>query len=114
MRESYPRGHKNLLDYFWAGEAPDIGEYKTKSKDKIRTVSYRWMKDVPLNDTHPDILVTVVYVKEMDAKGNIVYRGSWVTDLKVEFNNICQFVRAARYNAPYKIEQLREERFIAH
>jgi Transposase DDE domain len=96
------KGHKNLLDYFWAGEAPDIGEYKTKSKDKTRTVSYRWMKDVPLNDTHPDILVTVVYVKETDAKGNIVYRGSWVTDLKVEVNNICQFVRAARCR--WKIE----------
>ncbi len=54
------KGHKNLLEYFWAGEAPDIGEYEAKSKDKTKTLSYRWMKDVPLNDTHPDILVTVV------------------------------------------------------
>ena len=96
------KGHKHLWDYFWAGEAPDIGEYQTKSKDKTRMISYRWMKDVPLNDTHPDILVTVVYVKETDAKGNIVYVGSWVTDLKVGTNNICQFVKAARCR--WKIE----------
>ncbi len=96
------KGHKNLWDYFWAGEAPDIGEYKTKSQDKTKTVSYRWMKDVPLNDTHPDILVTVVHVKETDANGNTVYLGSWVTDLKVDAHNICQFVKAARCR--WKIE----------
>ena len=90
------------MEYFWAGEAPDIGECEAKYKDKTKTLSYRWMKDVPLNDTHPDILVTVVYVKETDTKGKIVYKGSWVTDLKVDVNNICQFVKAARCR--WKIE----------
>lgn len=96
------KGHKSLLEYFWAGESPDIGGYKATSKDKTRTLEYRWMKDVPLNDTHPDILVTVVYVKETDTKGKIVYVGSWITDLTVSPNNICEFVKAARCR--WKIE----------
>jgi len=96
------KGHKSLMEYFWAGVAPDIGEYETKSKDKTKTISYRWMKDVPLNDSHPDILVTVVYVKEKDAKGNTIYVGSWITDLKVDINNICKIVKAARCR--WKIE----------
>ncbi len=95
-------GHKNLLNYFWAGEAPDIEEYKAKSKDKTKTISYRWMKDVPLNDAHPDILVIVVHVKETDAKGAIVYKGSWITNSKINIHNICQFVKAAR--GRWKIE----------
>jgi Transposase DDE domain len=96
------KGHKYLWDYFWAGEAADIEEYETQSKDKTRTVHYRWMEGVPLNDTHPDILVTVVRVKETDKRGNIVYVGSWVTDLKVDLKNICQFVKTARCR--WKIE----------
>jgi len=60
------------------------------------------MKDVPLNDAHPDILVSVVHVKETDAKGSIAYKGSWITDLKINVYDICQFVKAARCR--WKIE----------
>jgi hypothetical protein len=100
------KGHKHLFEHFWAGEGEDIGEYTTtelsKNKKQRSHVSYRWMHTVPLNDTHPDILVTVVYYKVTDEKDKIVYKGSWVTDLEVSSENVHQFVKAARCR--WKIE----------
>jgi hypothetical protein len=96
------KGNKSLFEYFWAGTAPDIEEYETHSPDKAKTLRYRWMHKVPLNDEHPDRLVTVVHVEETDTEGKRVYLGSWITDLSVTKANVCQFVKAARCR--WKIE----------
>jgi hypothetical protein len=91
--------HKALWEYFWAGESPDVTEFTDISEGIERT--YRFMGNVPLNDTHPDLLVTAIYLTETNKKGEITH-WSWVTNLKVSRQNIKRVVDVAR--ARFKIE----------
>jgi hypothetical protein len=91
--------HKALYEYFWAGEGPDITEFTDTSQGVVR--KYRFMDNVPLNDSHLDLLVTVVYFEETDKNGQTTSWG-WVTDLKVTKNNVRRFVNGAR--SRFKIE----------
>ncbi len=59
------------------------------------------MSDVPLNDTHSDKLVNVVFYEEINAKGK-KNQWLWVTDLKVTLENIREIVAIGR--ARWKIE----------
>jgi len=76
--------HKSLMEYFWAGKEPDIFEHSEEMKGVKKR--YRYMKNVPLNDSHPDILVTVVYYEETDKNG-IIRKWVWVTNLDVNKEN---------------------------
>lgn len=92
--------HKNLYDYFWAGEGDDVVEL-TCTRDHVIN-RYRFMKKVPLNDTHPDLNVTVIYNSETHQKTGITVNRMWVTDLSVTTENVATIVKGARTR--WKIE----------
>jgi hypothetical protein len=93
------KDHKNLCEYFWAGEGSDIFEF-TEAVAGVQK-RYRYMKNVPLNDTHPDILVTVVYYEQIDKKGKMT-KWIWVTNLEITEGNFKNIVEGGR--ARWKIE----------
>ncbi len=91
--------HKYLYDWFWKAETPDVTEFEETDGKVYRC--YRFMANVPLNDSRSDKLVNVVYFKEINAKG-IKREWVWVTDLNVTRQNVKDIVRAGR--ARWKIE----------
>lgn len=50
--------------------------------DKSTTHQVEWVNDIPLNDSHPDLLVNFLRYKETTAKGK-VQKFSWVTDTPI-------------------------------
>jgi hypothetical protein len=91
--------HQALYEYFWTGEHPDVTEFTDISHGITGT--YRFMDNVPLNDSHLDLLVTVIHLKETDEKGKTT-NWCWVTNLKVSAKNIKKVVKVAR--SRFKIE----------
>lgn len=93
------KDHKYLYEWFWKAESPDVTEFEeTESKVQKR---YRFMRDVPLNDSRSDKLVNVVFYEEIDAKGKKT-QWLWVTDLEVTLEKIREIVAIGR--ARWKIE----------
>lgn len=93
------KDHKYLYDWFWKAESPDVSEFE-ETVGKVHK-RYRFMENVPLNDSRSDKLVNVVFYEEIDAKG-IKRKWLWVTDLSVTRENVKEIVKAGR--ARWKIE----------
>lgn len=91
--------HKALNDYFWAATSPDVTDFTDTSQGITRR--YRFMEHVPLNDAHPDLLVTVIYYEEVNKKQETI-KWTWVTDLEVTAQNVSRIVKGARTR--FKIE----------
>jgi len=92
--------HKYLYDYFFAGDGSDIGEFTKEAKDKSAT--YRFMNDVPLNDSNHDILVNVLYYSERDHKKGKTTKWVWVTDIEITKDNATSIMKGGR--ARWKVE----------
>jgi hypothetical protein len=93
------KDHKYLYDWFWKAEVPDMTEFEERT-GKVHK-RYRFMENVPLNDSRSEKLVNVIFYEEIDAKGK-KRCWLWVTDLKVTKENVRQIVKAGR--ARWKIE----------
>jgi hypothetical protein len=65
------------------------------------TRQYRYLNPVPLNQSHPDLLVNDLEYHELK-EGKTTYHGSWITDLELTPNNVYQVRRAGRTR--WKIE----------
>jgi len=61
-----------------------------------------FLHGVPLNDSHPDLLVNFLDYSEYDQDGNRVKYFSWITDLRITKGNAPWLVRGGR--ARWKIE----------
>jgi hypothetical protein len=79
------KDHKHLYDYFWKAEELDMVEFKETIKGVQKR--YRYMSNVPLNDSHPDLLVNVVFYEEIDKK-NVKHQWLWVTNLELTDHKI--------------------------
>jgi len=62
---------------------------------------FRWLSGVPLNDSHPNLLVNFLEYWEVSAAGKIQYF-SWVTDLALTEDSVWFVMRGGR--ARWKIE----------
>ena len=93
------KDHKYLYDWFWKGETPDVREFE-ETVDGVHK-RYRYMENVPLNESRSEKLVNAIYYEETDTEG-IKRRWLWVTDLKVTRQTIKEIVKGGR--ARWKIE----------
>lgn len=70
-------------------------------KRKGKQGRYRWVKQVQLNASHPDLLVNVLEYWETDATGKTTH-WAWVTDLTLNHKTVKRIMRAGR--ARWKVE----------
>jgi hypothetical protein len=56
---------------------------------------FRWLKQTPLNEANPDVLVNLVEYWAIRG-GAVVYANSWVTDLQVTADSVWQLMRGGR------------------
>jgi hypothetical protein len=96
-----PGDHKVLFE--WVNELHQLGEGDTfeYTDQKNRRHWYRWVNQVPLNGTKDADHVNF-FEYHLIKNGKITYRNSWVTDKRIDKNNIETLVKGGR--ARWKIE----------
>lgn len=70
-------------------------------KDRKTMHFFRYLNQVPLNKSNPDLLVNVLEYHQID-KNEKITRFSWVTDIEITDENVYKLMRAGR--ARWKIE----------
>ena len=96
-----PTDHKVLFQ--WVDDLDKLGQagHMKLTDDKGRHHIYRWVNQVPLNDTRDaDQVNFIEYWLQVDQK--ITHHNSWVTDLTVDKGNVVELVQGGR--ARWKIE----------
>lgn len=98
-----PGDHKYLFAQLQ--QATDEGmasEVRSLDPDNRSTAHFfRYLNNVPLNKSNPDILVNVLEYQQID-KNEKITRFSWITDTEITDDNIYQLMRGGR--ARWKIE----------
>jgi len=94
-----PGDHKSLFNQLKA-DAETQAYMQTDAKSHRHY--FRYLNDVSLNATQPDLKVNFLEYTETDASGKQVYHSSWVTDFILSTENLMKIMRAGR--ARWKIE----------
>jgi hypothetical protein len=97
-----PTDHKLLFE--WVNELSqlDAGGCLEFSDHKGRRHRYQWVNQVPLNGSKDADLVNFFQYQLVAKSGKVTYKNSWVTDIKVDENNVVNLVKGGR--ARWKIE----------
>ena len=93
-----PGDHKHLFSLL---ENSDEAVYHELKDDKGSLHQFRFLNDVPLNKSHPELLVNVLEYRETTSKGTEI-NFSWVTNIRVTSKNAYELMRGGR--ARWKIE----------
>ena len=96
-----PASHKTLYEWLAGVEVPQRVVARKRGKTRV-THTYRWMEAVPLRDGDDAMTVNWLEIAIVDAKGNVTYRNSFITDLPVNAENVADLAAAGR--ARWKIE----------
>lgn len=95
--------HVSLVEVVDEMERQGKVQYFSYTDKKGSNHRFRFVNGVPLNKTHPDLLVNYLEYVETDSKGNLKYHNSWVTSLPLKNYMYCMKVmRGGR--AKWKIE----------
>jgi len=102
--------HKFMYEYFRAGSGEDICEFEDSyikpapaTHKQIRMHGkYRFMNNVPLNDSNDDLRVNVLEYKEEDPRTKKVTTWVWVTDIELTKSVAKQIMKGGR--ARWRIE----------
>src|SRR5207245_560156 len=71
------------------------GEFSFVDKEGIGH-KFRYVNDIPLNDTHADFKVNFVEYWEIDVNGRTTYHNSWITDIWITQTNAYDIARGGR------------------
>lgn len=97
-----PGGNKALFDTLQERlQQGQTTEWEVTDEGKKLTQGYRICRDVPLNNSHPDLCVNTLEYWEIDAKGK-ERLWCWITNLEPNKENAEEFMRAGR--SRWKIE----------
>jgi hypothetical protein len=96
-----PDSHKTLYEYLTGVEIASLS--KSVKRGKLRaTHAWRWMNAVPIRDGEDALMVNWLELTIRNAKGEITYRNSFVSDLPIDAGNVEAMADAGR--ARWKIE----------
>jgi len=95
-----PKDHKSLFEFVEGADRLGSLEKVELQKDE-KTHKFRFINDVPLNDSHPNLKVNFLEYWETDSKGKTQHF-SWVTDITLTKNNVFLVMKGGR--ARWKIE----------
>ncbi len=60
-------------------------EFQILGDDKILR-GYRWINEIPLNKSHPDLLAN--FLDYWEIREGKEFNFSWITDIKLKANNV--------------------------
>lgn len=96
-----PDSHKTLTEYLTGVELPSRSAQVRQGKQRATHV-WRWMTDIPIRDGKDALKVNWLELVIKNAKGEVTYRNSFVTDLPVNADTVADLASAGR--ARWKIE----------
>jgi hypothetical protein len=64
--------------------------------DQGRTQKFRYVNDVPLNDSHKELKVNFLEYWEIDEDGKTLYHNTWITDIGITQTNCYKIARGGR------------------
>lgn len=97
-----PNDHTVLFEWVEDMMSLDAGHFLEFVDTKKRRHLYQWVNQVPLNGTKDADDVNFLQYQIIARDGKIVYKNSWVTDIRIDSENIVELVKAARCR--WKIE----------
>jgi hypothetical protein len=98
-----PKDHTELFARVdTALEAGTLGTYHYTDRKTGTIHCYHWLNQVPLNASHPDLLVNFLEYWEIDSKLVEQYYNSWVTHIPCRRNTVERIQRGGR--ARWKVE----------
>ena len=92
-----PDGNKALFEFLKGAQLQEhihIGDE--------RTYKIRFINDVPLNESHNDLMVNFIELSVYDKKNDLEYHNSWITDISITICNAYRLCQGGR--AKWKIE----------
>ena len=94
-----PASHKTLHEYLDGIRLP---VRRAASGTRRRIHRYRWMTDLPIRDGDDALRVNWLEIASARPDGTVTYRGTFVTSLDVDRDNVAELADCAR--ARWKIE----------
>ena len=96
-----PSSHPLIQEYLTGAGLPVLEQAVKRGKQRF-VHRYRWLHDVPLRDGRDALRVNWFEIEIINARGEITYRNSFVTDLPVGPDNVVELAACGR--ARWKIE----------
>jgi hypothetical protein len=96
-----PDSHKTLYEYLTGVEIACLSKPVKRGKQRA-THAWRWLNAVPIRDGEDALMVNWLELTIRNAKGEIAYRNSFVTDLPIDASRVEGMADAGR--ARWKIE----------
>jgi len=96
-----PASHQTIQEYLTGIDLDEHVERVKRGKQRI-THRYRWLLDVPLRADAEALAVNWLQIEILNAKGEVSYRNSFITDLPVEVSTVAELAACGR--ARWKIE----------
>jgi len=96
-----PSSHPLIQEYLAGIDLPILEETVKRGKQRV-THRYRWLCDVPIRDGKDALRVNWFQIEIINAKGEVTYRNSFVTDLPVGPGTVADLAACGR--ARWKIE----------
>lgn len=96
-----PDSHKTLYEYLTGVEMAGLSKPVKRGKQRA-THAWRWLNAVPIRDGEDALMVNWLELTIRNAKGEITYRNSFVTDLPIDASRVEGMADAGR--ARWKIE----------
>jgi hypothetical protein len=98
-----PDGNKFLFDWLegfdWSGDlskrVESQGEFSFVD-EQGRTHKFRFVNQMPLNDTHKDLKVNFLEYREISKEGKTLYHNTWITDIEITELNAYKIARGGR------------------
>lgn len=92
-----PEGNKSLFEFL-----KGIQPQEHTHTDGEYTYKMRFINDVPLNESHNDLMVNFIELSVYDKNNNLEYHNSWITDIFITICNAYRLCQGGR--AKWKIE----------
>lgn len=96
-----PASHPTLYEYLHGIDLPTRRAASGKGARR-RIHRYRWMNDLPIRGTGDALRVNWLAIESAKPNGAVTYRGSFITSLPVNRDNVAELAQCAR--ARWKIE----------
>ena len=90
-----PASHQTIQEYLTGIEPEEHVEQVKRGRERA-TVRYRWLCGVPLRGDEEALTVNWLMVEILNAKGEVTYRNSFITDLPVTRATVAELAACGR------------------